>query len=153
MRLCGNKPSSKPPKNTIGNSRPFAACNVINVTLDSSCSKESTSFTSATCSKKSSTVPFGFVSWKSLATDKSSPIFSARAWSCGSVLSSNCAKYPVLSRIDSKISSTVLSSISATRVKIRIPNSSNFSFVLPLIVSTRCSCVNVINKDVPFARA
>ncbi len=47
VRLCGNNPSSKPPKNTIGNSRPFAACNVINVTLDSSCSKESTSFTSA----------------------------------------------------------------------------------------------------------
>ena len=35
----------------------------------------------------------------------------------------------------------------------RIPNSSNFSLVLPLIESIKCNCVSVINKDVPFARA
>ena len=46
-RVCGKTPSSRPVRNTIGNSRPFAACIVISVTNDDSGSSVSMSLISA----------------------------------------------------------------------------------------------------------
>ena len=52
-RKCGKTPSSIPTMNTTGNSRPFAMCRVISVTVDSSSSYSSCSPTSETCSRNS----------------------------------------------------------------------------------------------------
>ena len=56
-RVCGKTPSSRPVRNTIGNSRPLAACIVISVTNDASGSSVSRSLTSAMFARKSSSEP------------------------------------------------------------------------------------------------
>ena len=57
-RMCGNTPSSQPVRNTTGNSRPFAVCRVISVTMPASSSGiESASATSATRSRNAASEP------------------------------------------------------------------------------------------------
>ena len=51
--MCGNTPSSRPVRNTTGNSRPFALCSVINVTTSSASASRSVSEISDVRSRKS----------------------------------------------------------------------------------------------------
>ena len=53
--MCGKIPSSSPVRNTTGNSRPFALCSVISVTIESSAPSPSMSVTSEIASRNACT--------------------------------------------------------------------------------------------------
>ncbi len=83
-RECGNTPSSRPVRNTTGNSSPLAECSVIRVTPPADASSSSVSATRAIESRKASRVTDSTpaASWLAMSSSDaatSSSRFSSRA--------------------------------------------------------------------------